>query len=102
MAPLTKEQIDELLAGTLKPNRYGGYTPPKFEVPKQIGPLRFKTDRGTKPCQHTRPVGLDEVKPAKGYWCGSPGTVEVQGKSMCTLHALIVLNQMLIDLEVVE
>lgn len=94
--PLTTEQINEILAGELKPNKLGTYTPPKY-VPKQIGPVRFLRDGHTKPCTHSGYYKEDQH--VKGSMCGAPAFLTCYGQRMCLVHALMVLNLKLHSLE---
>ena len=93
---LTTEQINEILAGELKPNRLGHYTPPKF-VPKQVGPVRFLQDGPSKKCIHSG-YYKDGVH-IQGGMCGAPAYLTCYGERMCLLHAVIVLNLKLHSIE---
>lgn len=95
--PLTQEQINELLAGELKPNKLGTYTPPKF-VPKQIGPVRFLQDGITKKCIHSGYYN-SEGEHVQGSMCGAPSFITVYGERMCLFHALVILNRKLHEIE---
>jgi hypothetical protein len=94
--PLTEEQINEIL-GSIEPDQHGGYQPKAF-VPKQVGPLRFQRDGPTKRCMHVTDANAN----FKSGTCGCPAFMTVQGKTICSLHALIVLNTMLVELGVTE
>lgn len=93
---LTQEQITELLATPIKPNKYGEYSPPKYEPPKQSGPVRFKDDRTLK-CQY-----ITEGTIIKAGTCLSPCHMMFQGKPMCHLHIIRSCNAMLIELGILE
>lgn len=94
---LTPEQINELLAEQLKPNQYGTYTPPKF-VPKQVGPVRFLSSSPTQKCLH-RGYYKDGEHVDSLIICGAPAYLTVDGKRMCLLHAVMVCNLKLYELE---
>jgi hypothetical protein len=94
---LTTEQINEILAGELKPNSLGHYTPPKF-VPKQVGPIRFLPDSHSQKCIHTGYYKEGEHIKTK-VMCGAPAYLTVYGERMCLLHAVMVLNLKLYEME---
>ena len=94
---LTPEQINEILAGELKPNSLGHYTPPLF-VPKQVGPVKFLQDSITQKCTHSgHYINSQHVK-TKGI-CGAPAYLTCYGERMCLLHAVMVLNLKLYEME---
>jgi|SRR5882724_10166112 len=94
---LTTEQINEILAEHLKPNEHGIYTPPMF-VPKQVGPVRFLRNDITQKCVH-RGYYKDGEYINNFIVCGCPAYLTVYGKRMCLLHAVMVCNLKLYELE---
>lgn len=77
--PLSPEEIDALLKGELKKSTGGDIN--VLPRPKQLGPLRWRDERGY----------------CTSRGCGSPCLIEVRGVYYCTTHALNVLNRIILE-----
>lgn len=100
--PLDADFIDALLSDhDTQINQYGDYKPGRHEPPQQTGPLRFKRDRGPVKCLFVTPDSASGK--LKGGMCKTPhATVEVKGVAYCTYHALVALNNLLVEQGVLE